>query len=220
MNPFTRRTIAVAVLGLALSTPNLTAAPIFKTYSTEADLLAALPPGTLPEDVVVAIAEFGDDVIPGPPFDGDFGVGYEGAGTVIEVPDLPPSAGSESYWVTTGTTTFSLAPGALADSANGFLISYLERPGVPLPSVNVTMANGRHYYVAPLAGGPFEHPGELFFAFSSTEPFTAVSVAGGDAELWTQFVGFYNVPVPEAATGLLLGVGLLLASGARRLRRF
>jgi hypothetical protein len=75
----------------------------------------------------------------------------------------------------------------------------------------MTLADNTLFDVGPLIGGPFEGPGELFFAFTSTEPFKAVSLTMPDSDpLNTQFAAFAEIePVPEPFIPLLMATGLL-----------
>jgi hypothetical protein len=201
-------------LAFALLASSVAADPILIVYPSAEALAATLPPGSEPQDFIIAMAEFGDTT----DFPEDFGLTYSGNGAIVEVTD-PVCCGSEFFWNTTGPISFILNAG----SANAFVISYLALPpGQTLPTVSVMLTDGTTWDVGPLVGGPFEHPGELFFAFTSNEAFTMVSLnLDATAPLQTQFAGFANVPspasVPEPGTLLLLSTGVL--ASARHLTR-
>jgi hypothetical protein len=168
---------------------------------------------------VLGVSEFGDT------FEGrsqDFGVTYEGSGAIEQDFEPPPSTGSEFWWNTTGPISFALDPTTSiggAASANGFVIAYALAAGQAAPLVRMTLADGSLFDVGPLVGGPFE--GELIFAFTSSDPFTTVSLdLDSDAPLRTQFAAFFSVPassVPEPTTFLLVAAGVLV-SGRRLVR--
>jgi hypothetical protein len=205
-----RPVIAAMALSLTLLAPNSLAIPIVTIYTSEAELEAVLPPGSEPEDFLVGAAEFGD-LGPGGT-DLDFNVTYLGTGSIIQVPDdaLPGCSGvaSECLWSTTGPISFLLDSG----TANAFVISYLElAQGQAAPFLRMTLTDDTVFDVGPLIGGPFEKPGELFLAFTSTEPFKAVSLTMPDSDpLNTQFVAFAKIePLPEPSTFLLMATGLL-----------
>jgi hypothetical protein len=216
MNRLIHRVIVPLVMGLVVLASVASADPIILTYTSESGIVALLPPGTTPQDFIVGIAEFGDfGTDPTPDFPADFNLSFQGNGSIVQVGD---PGGSEFFWNTTGPISFSLDSG----TANAFVVSYLTLPaGQPAPSVSMTRADGSSFEVGPLVGGPFEAPGELFFAFTSTEPFTRVSLGlGANEPLQTQFVAFANVPnpVPEPSTLLLMSTGALLLSRRRLLR--
>lgn len=221
--------LGTAVLSVSVLAADASAAPIVTIYTSESALAATLPAGTSSVDVLVGSAEFGD---PGPPVppgtDLDFNLTYSllspsGTGSILQVfEDGSPSVvnpacdghNSECIWSTTGPISFALDVG----TANAFVMSYMTLgPNESSPVVHMTLADGSLFDVGPLVGGPFEAPGELFFAFTSTEPFKAVSLDLADGDpLNTQFAAFASYqPVPEPATLLLVATGALAVARVR-----
>jgi hypothetical protein len=201
------RLLAVpAALSLAMFASQVSAAPIISVFTSDVDLLAQYPPGTTPQDLLIALEEFMDPVLDG-------GLTPVGGGGTITDQD---GGGGGGYWSTTGPFSFQLDTGA----ADGFVLFYLAvAAGVPAPTVEMTLADGSFFTVGPLVGGPSN--GGLFFAFTSSEPFKAVSLDLDAGVIFrTDVAGFFNNPapaVPEPSTLLLLAGGLL--ASARRVNR-
>lgn len=209
MTRFNGTVIGLVVVSLAVFVSNSSATPIVTTYTSATVLQTTLPPGSNLQDFTVGEAEFGD-LFGGTSL--DFNLTYVGNGSIVQVPEdgVPGCSGvaSECLWNTTGSVSFLLDSG----TANTFVISYMElAAGQAAPFVRMTLADNSVFDVGSLIGGPFESPGELFFAFTSTEPFKAVSLTmPANDPLSTQFVAFGQIePVPEPATLVLVATGVL-----------
>jgi hypothetical protein len=202
---FARRFVAFLLLGFALVPANASASPIITIYTSESALLATLPPGVAPADVIIAEEEFLDSVF-------DTGVTPTGGS-----PTFTNCLGGPGFgcWDTIGPLAFFLNSG----SADGFGIAYYAPFGATaqaVPTVTLTLVGGSPFVVGPLAGGADN--GGFFFALTSTERFTGVSISlpGQDA-FTTDAVAFFNQPaIPEPGTWLLLATGLLVAAGRLR----
>jgi hypothetical protein len=201
---FTPRLLVPIVLLLSIGGAQAAADPIIITFTSPAALQTAYP-----EYVIVGLEEFNDSTLDG-------NVAVSPTGSFVYGGDALP----EGY-ETTGATTYSLVSAATAQLC---VISYFPEGGTPpVPFVRFLSESG-WINVGPLLGvdeDPSDNSTSHFWAFYSSDPFSAVEVNPGvNQKFSADVVAFAQVPVPEpSSTLVLLTTGLLATAGFPRRRR-